>query len=428
MEEWLKRFLRATTEDVTLTLNGTTIKRSDCFELARGSEKRVYKIKDQNLCFFIPHKWSSEDSWNSLIKKEKTLLDEIHELGLKTQRFEITSLEIHEPGKPSYSILVLVTKNLESLCQEEAMAIFNPKGTQGKVNTRIIGNVPNFFSQQKKFEDPIFVRKMFEKIINEYAIALTFNLPIGILDSCDDSVHYCFELSSDSEEASMARFMFWDVVLDFKGVQPPFVPTLSFLKSAGRAENSGLRFLANQIACAMYSMSIQEWDVEDDFVSVTQKNLLVAINDNDFLNQALAHARKVSANFLNTVLNSIQKGLQEIDTPYFERLMKSAISTSDLKLVEQFFQLPNAKALPKPINTLLEFAEQYENQPIIDYLKNQKRLESSVQLVPIGNAERSTDKSDNPYNEHMFFEQPRSQSGIKPLGKSEPAFVAATMS
>lgn len=405
MKEWLQRFFQDITDEVTLTLNGATIKRSDCLLLCYGYEKRVYKIKDQNLCFFIPHKWSSEEEWNELIRKEKSLLDEIHELGLKTQRFEITSLDIHKPGETSCSILVLIAKDFESLCQEEVIAIYNAKGHIRKnVNTQVIGNTPNFFNQREMFNTPSFVQKMFSKIINEYAIALTFNLPIPILYCVDDSVHYCFELSNDPQEASVARFMFWDVVSDSQKVELPCVPNLKLLKAGleNKKGTWGLHFLANQIACAMNSMSIdistdEQIAANRDFVPVTQKNMTRALDDDKFLNQALVHARKVSASFLNRVLNS----LLEKDKPInFVLLMKSAISTSDLNLVEQFFQTSIAKALPnKSISTLLEFARQYENQPIITYLEKEKGLEVAARLAPIDNALAELEKKTNDRNQ-----------------------------
>lgn len=222
MEEWLEIFSQIN-EGISLTLNGKTYNKSDCVKLGEGHEKRVYKIKGTNQCFFIPNSLMDEEYWDRLIGEEKLLLDYMTNLGLKTQRFEIVSLEINAPGKPPQAIKVLLTKDFNSLCEEESIVIHNPKGDLEKNS----GNIPDFLAMRKKFKDPTFSQKMLGKMIIEYAVSLTFSLPISSVGQNDDSEHYCFELPKDSDEPPLAHYMFWDVVNDFSP-RLPIVPTLRF--------------------------------------------------------------------------------------------------------------------------------------------------------------------------------------------------------
>ena len=161
MDEWLKRFFYV--NDCTLTLNGQTFSRSKCYLISKGSEKHVYQIEGTNQCFFIPNKYHGEESWNLKIAAEKFLLDQISNLGLKTQHFEIAPLEIHEPGKTTYTINVLVAKDFQSLCDEEFIIIHNHKGDQ-----KITGKHPDFIAMKEKFKDKSFAKKMLKQIIKEY--------------------------------------------------------------------------------------------------------------------------------------------------------------------------------------------------------------------------------------------------------------------
>ena len=224
-------------------------------------------------------------------------------------------------------------------------------------------------------------------------------------------------------EPPIVRYMFWDVVSDFEGIDLPYVPTLSKLKSANKYGAQGLRGLANAISSsiseittksikdAKYNRSIKameadlagvdlpeedslpegsDWSVMDNiaFGKEVEANIAAALNDDNFLNQALAHSRQSSIRYLNNLLINIK----EDDCPLLEiqrfvKLMQSAISTSDLELVSEFFQLPQTKHLPnKSINQLLEFARQYDNQAIIDYLERQKELGITARLAFIDQA------------------------------------------
>lgn len=383
MKDWFELFL-ANNNKIILTLNGKTFKKSDCLLLGGGSEKMVYQIKGTNQCFFIPNKiegeviWtgigiSSEFFWNKKIQSEKHLLDQISDLGLKTQRFEILPLKIEEPGNSGHTLNVLVTQDFNSLCEEESIAIYNVKG-----NPKVTGNPPNFIAMKEQFKDKLFVQKMFEKIISEYAIAITFSLPISILHSLDDSQHLCFELPKDSMEPPIARYMFWDVVSDFSGVDIPIVPTLDELKSSSsekfqsvsQGSLQGLSFLANEVACAMIEMSsTKDGTYKWDHLWEIEKNFFMALNDDEFLNNALAHVRKLGFVFIENLLNK-KEFTDKINKESFILLMRAALSIGELDLVIRAFQLlENPADLPQErIDKIMSTAQKYKVQPIIDYL------------------------------------------------------------
>lgn len=383
MREWLKRFFKKR-EDITLTLNGKTFKQSECKRLGGGSEKHVYKIEGTNQCFFIPHKWRSEEEWDLKIKYEKERLDQIDSLGLKTQRFEVVPLEIKEPGSPTYTINVLITTDFESLCQEESITIYNGKGGEQKV----IGTPPDFIAIKERIKDKSFAQKMLKKIINEYAIAFTFSLPISILQSNDDSEHYCFELSQNSNEPPVARYMFWDVTSDFGGLNFPYVPTLDQLKSGARDKSDlfysplrGLKFLANQVACAMSEMSSP--DDSWAFVKEVQEDLALALNEDAILQEALAQARAQGISFFNKTVSLLLDQFKDIKdrdalNNAFIVIMNSAISLDNLDLVQQtFIKIHiNLNDLSKEsIKKIIAAAEKYGNPGIIDYLNTNILLE-----------------------------------------------------
>ncbi|WP_131793550.1 hypothetical protein [Legionella brunensis] len=384
MKDWLKRFF-SENQDITLVLNGTVIKKSDCERVGGGSEKNVYKIKGSNQCFFIPHKWRSEDGWNNKILTEKLLLDEINGLGLKTQRFEVSPMEIQEPGQPNYRINVLVTRDFESLCQEESIVIYNQKGDQ-----KVIGIPPDFIAMREQFKDKLFAQKMLKKIVHEYAIAFTFSLPISILNSLDDSEHYCFELSTDATEPPVARYMFWDVVSDFSGINLPLVPTLADLKSGSRESSGlfweplrGLRNLANGIACAMLEMNYQNIPDSWEFVRGIQTDFQFALNDDEILNQALEHARELGIDSLNKLLANLGEVKDKISDEIFVKLISSAISVDSLDLVINFFHMDKnpTDLSQKDIDDIMRTAKKYGRQPIIDHLNTHLVLEKSKAIA-----------------------------------------------
>ncbi|PWY54286.1 hypothetical protein DGG96_17700 [Legionella qingyii] len=400
MKDWLKLFF-AKSDAILLTLNGKTFKKSDCQKLGGGAEKNVYQIKETNQCFFIPNKtdreifWdgkiqTSEDLWNRKIEREKALLDQISTFGLKTQRFEILPLKIEDPGKSSYILNVLVTKDFKSLCEEESIVIYNKKEQE------IIGTPPNFIAMQKQFKEKHFAQKVVKKIIAEYAVAFTFTLPSSILYVLDDSEHLCFELPKDATEPPVARYMFWDVLSDFRGVSIPIVPTLNELKLGSKEEPSttstrdplqGLINLAYQVASPILKMSTP---AKEDFnVDSLAADLLNALNDDDILNEALAHARKLASQFIENLLKENEQNKLD-NNEDFILLMESVISVGEFDLfLRAFRSFENPADMPQEdIDKITFFAQKYKVQPIIDYLnihlvqeKAKREMEKNIRLA-----------------------------------------------
>ncbi|MCW8397745.1 hypothetical protein OQJ26_02950 [Legionella sp. PATHC038] len=395
MREWLQRFY-SQNHNITLTLNGKTFKKTDCERIGGGSEKHVYKIKDTNLCFFIPNKgWGN---WDDKIQAEKLLLDQITDLGLKTQRFEIAPIEIQEPDKPTYTINVLVTKDFTSLCQEESIVIYNAKGDQ-----KVIGTPPDIIILKERLKDKSFALKMVENIINEYATAFTFSLPISILSYIDDSEHFYFKLHPEqSTEPPVIGFMFWDVVSDFSGTSLPYVPTLEELKSGTRNKSDflysplrGLRFLANNIACTMYEMSSKKED-GFDFVREVEEDLIPVLNNDETLKIALSQARRkgiiLFTRFLDELTNIENKNIVPAG---FVELMKSALSLEEPDLLQRAFRIyPNPTDLPQEhIDQIMAESKKYGNPINIDFLNSHlvvERLKSN--FMQKYNAKLTSDK------------------------------------
>ncbi|KTC84467.1 hypothetical protein [Legionella brunensis] len=365
IDEWLKRFFQEDTE-TTLILHNQVLKRTNFRQIGSGSEKQVFQLESQNQCIFIPNKWSSDYHWDVLLQRETSLLAQIKSLGLKTQEFQIIPAKIQEIDQ---TMNVLLTKDFESLCKEESIVIFNQKGDE-----KVIGKAPDFNAMREKFKDKTFVQTMFKKIINEYAIALAFQLPITILNpSLDDSQHFCFELPTNPSEPPVVRYMFWDVAGDFDGVSLPRVPTLHDLKTGcqpNRDDANGLYRLANSIACVIHQMRYQRSDMFK-FVRELQTDILAALNDNNFLNPALEHARNTAAKYLSEHLINIKLDTTSLNDDNFVLLIESAISTDNLSLIEQFFELhndPNTLA-QQSIAQIIETAKKYENKSVIAYFE-----------------------------------------------------------
>lgn len=375
MKEWLRRFYNSNNE-ITLTLNGKTFKKSSCKRIDGGSEKNVYQLEGSKKCFFIPNKWRSEEDWKWKINQEKELLNQISNLGLRAQRFSISQLYINEPNQPSYSISVLVTNDFENLCKDESLLIHNYKG-----DVNIHGIAPDFLTITKQLKDKSFAQKMIKKIINDYAIACTFALPITILQGVDDSEHYCFELSDNPNEPPVVRYMFWDVVSDFSGLDGPLVPTLSNLKSgSNRVPLQGLTRLANSIACVISEIIVRSPNANErgeyyTFINEVKQDLILALNDDIILQEALALAREKGIKILNDKFNLISEGFKKITdakdiNECFIEFIYSAISVDSLDLVQRITNLcPDLNLLTiESINTILTTAKEYENPKIYDYL------------------------------------------------------------
>ncbi|MDP3267940.1 MAG: hypothetical protein Q8M40_02715 [Legionella sp.] len=375
MKEWLDLFCKES-EEINLTLNGKTFNKSQCEFLGQGSEKRVFKIKDSNQCFFIPHKWSSKEDWEHKIKLEKNLLDQIDSLGIKAQRFEITTLSISEAGQTPQTIHVLTTKDFGSLCEEEGISIYNYKARKDHV----IGTPPDFIAIIDKFSDKLFAKKMLEKIIYEYAIAFTFDLPITVIHSPDDSEHFCFEKSNDPEMPPVVRYMFWDVVHDFYGLFNTIVPTLADFKMGNRKGEynrpfRGFECLVNHVIDAIKSMIFHLYHYNIDYTKISDElknNLLEAI-DEELIGKSLTHAKELAVKFFEKKLTTLSDDFKTFrnQVAVFIEIMQSAISLDKPDMVEQAFRAMNLDINYISINEIEDinkFAKKYGNVDIMEFI------------------------------------------------------------
>ncbi|MDF1646652.1 MAG: hypothetical protein P1U61_06715 [Legionellaceae bacterium] len=382
MKDWLKRFY-GPKDSVTLTLDGQTFPLKDCVELGGGHEKTVFKLKGQSQCFFIPHNYRNEADWNDKIEDEKMLLDQISELGLKTQRFEIEPLVIKEPDQPDYEIKVLIAQDFEDLCKKESLVIYDKKSTK-----KVIGERFDLIALKDKLVDKQYAQQLLEKIINEYAVALTFKLPTSTVVGChmDDSEHICFELPKNADLPPVARFMFWDVVSDFYGAAPcPRVPTLKSLKSGNEqtsdTELSGLKTLTNTVVCAMGVIDSRENELAKpqdywSFYDAIEDALLKALNDDAFLNQSLIHTREVVIRYLNNALDELNREGLELDSDKCFEVILSVITTGNLDLLKRVFQIkPKAFEVSQEMfDLLIHSAKDYDNKLITDFLEEKLKL------------------------------------------------------
>ncbi len=374
MNEWLQLFLNKddNVELVIISENKTlTLKKSDFKKIGNGSEKVVYGIKNSRECFFIPSMRTAkkpQNDWEELIVAEKHLLDQISELGLKTQHFEIVSLQVSQ-GTTSHTIKGLLTTNLAVLCEEESIAICTIKD-----KNKCIGLPPNFVAMEDKLNNQVFVQKMFKEVINEFVTCLAFSLPISQVKNVDDSEHFYFKLSQDQNEPPVLHYIFWDVANDFSGIKFPVVPTLDFLKANTKYGDSLLKYFANQVAGAMVAMNLEDIDDDVVFVQDTEAKILKSINNDEFLNSALNYVREKSFDYLNKYLTDREnnKNIYEIKNDTFVSLIESAISIGNLDLVKRSFAMyKNPSDLSNDaITKITTTAKQYGNQNIMDYLNN----------------------------------------------------------
>lgn len=380
MHEFLECFYR-NTPGTQLTLKDETFDLENTSLLAVGSDKKVFKHKDQNKCFFIPARTVNQEYWVFKINQEKKLVDQIISLGLKAQQYEIVPLKISEPQQSSYIIDVLLTKDFDTLCKEESIAIYDIKGPRDK---KLIGNAPDFLAMKDRFKDTEFSQTMLSKIIEELAVALTFALPISIVHTCDDSEHHCFELPKDSNEAPVARYMFWDLDLDFSGLTIPILPTLEefklgttlkYKRSIEVRPNNGLSRLAHNIAMtivAIVRIKDETVDFEQgrEFMLYVEDALLSALQDDQFLSNALDKTRRLTHNYLLKQIENIEIQKITITSKKFSKFLKAAISIDDFELLKRIFKLCPASAIlsEECIQELMEFSNKFQNQLVTEYL------------------------------------------------------------
>lgn len=386
MEAWLNCFKQG---NYFLILDGKTYTESDCSFIAEGSQKRIFKLKDTGLCFFIPNKYSNEENWNALIKKEKVLLDHILALGLEAQHFDIVPLTIQNADGNSHTLNVLLTQDFDTLARERNLVIYNPKpgSTHSGRAPNIIGNAPPFYSLKEHLKAPIFARKLLSKIINEFAIAFSFSLPLPSLGFLvDDSVHYCFELPNSATEPPIIRYIFWDITY-FDKSKVPFVPTLNALKKE-------IHELAREVALAIQAGAEKEIYAQikpgdfplsflHEFTNDIQTLIKPILMNEEFLAGALGESRKVSIHFLMKLMDGPELQHNIAQNPLqFLKLMQSAISTADLDIVKKLLELhPDHSILSlHTITAMIDTAVQYENSDLIVYLTNFKLDQITLRL------------------------------------------------
>ena len=368
MKQWLAIFNEV--EDCTLTLNDITFKKSDCTKIGSGSVKSFYKIKGQTTCFALPTYCCTTEAWDHVITGEKAVLDQIGSLGIKVEHFEIVPMEIKESQNISYTINVLTTKDFNSLCEEESIMIYDRKSPPW-----IKGKAPNFEEIWDKLKNPKFVQQMFEKILVEYAIAVTFQLPIFPLMNIDDSEHFIFELSRNADEPPRVRYMFWDVLNDFQGITNVVVPTLDNLRRGyiGQSDfqyrhKTGLKMLAGQVKDAIAVSS----NIPLSNLDLIPKNFYSMINNDESLNLALQHAKIIATRYLRDELfyHKDMSPHSLSDEPEIIMCITSAISTDDITLVKRSIELcANPLRLSQDtVKQIIESANLYSNPAICEYL------------------------------------------------------------
>lgn len=378
MKEWRHLFYKDKDLEISLSLNNSlAIKKDSCKLLGEGSEKKIYKIPNSNQCFFVPSPKSGNDfeDWKDVIETEKDRLNAISELGLRTQHFEIQPLTLTKTATNQQTIDVLVTRDFDSLCQEEKLIICDPKHHKG---SRYFGVSEqwalDFIAMRDRFKDPIFARKMLKQIICDYAIALTFDLPIKAKRSeyallgPDDDEHYCFELAKNPEDPPVVRYMFWDVS---SGPANPKVPTLAQLKSgvlSGALHSKeetyrALKLITHSIAAdltLMVELATGRKLGKDigsiDYTMELRNELFNAINDDEFLTEALSEAKLQTRKWLDK-----NKDASPIERQ-IESQIEAAISLGDLTLVEKYYESHTEKNIfsEKEIHGFIDMAQEYD--------------------------------------------------------------------
>ena len=361
--------------DCNFTIKGRTFKKSECKKLGGGTQKIAYQFGNYDECFLRPYSDQPDDHWNLTISSEKNLLDQIISLGLKAQNFEHVDLKIEKPGGKPYTLPVLLTKDFQSLCKNESMVIYNVKGSG---EGRVIGKPIERDGLIEGLKKEVYAQGLLSEIIKEYAVCLTFKLPISVVNiRRDDSEHYCFKLPQSPEQPPIAHYMFWDVVGDFGGLSLPYIiPTLAELKSGyGKNKFEGIRTLANQLACALEEVSGPEMDT-NVFLDGLESPLLEALKNENLLNSALEHARNVAINKLNEELNKVEDPGQKRDRNEVIDLIFSAISTNDLDLLkrvcDKYLDLNHLQ--DNQVRQIMAFSKKYNNEPINDYLRDNLQI------------------------------------------------------
>lgn len=398
--------------DAVITLQGKKIKRSELELLGSGSEKSVYGIKNDERCIILS---KSPIQPEARLNLEKQLCDDIIALGIKAQKYENATISVQSASAGSvHSVPVLITKKFSALAQSESLTVFHNKTM--RPDQRCIGKQVDFYNKDRKnFESIAWNQKIIEKILNEYAIGLTFSLPIHqVSTSIDDSEHLVFEHAKKPNTPPVARYMFWDVVGDFAGIKLPMVPTLQVLKSGlvhhkwlqeghQRFYNpmAGLEMLVNGVACIilqnrdeMRKLGLAGEKFDEFKVSKAIEDKLLKAISEKMLATALSNARKSAIKKLHTALKEVaalsadkdfKSASLEEKHRFMRKMVLSAISCSDLQAVKT--ALSHTTQLnefsKRYRDEILKFAKEYNNKEIIEYLCLQ--LKKQVSPVPAPN-------------------------------------------
>ena len=359
------------TENYTIELRGLSFTKSEFDHIAQGSEKHVYKLKQQNLCFFLPHKVAIEN-WENFIKAEKYVSDELIKLGFRAQEFQIENLTIKLSGKSPLTVPVLVCQDFTSLCADRSLVIYDPKG-----DTKIHGRPPVLYANKQRMKDKVFMQKMLSSAINEFAIAMTFSLPISAVKIVDDSEHFCMDTSV---EPPVIHYMFWDVASDYTP-NLPVIPTLKTLREGVNAQRfrKPIDSFANGLAAAIAAFGFDEikrelqegetfFEKDRNFFYEVENNIKTVLDD-DFLQAAIEHARQTTIVWFKEFILISREQVKEdpLSEDGYKELFVSVISTSSLELLNEclavFGPVPQAH-----LEGLIELAKIYQCQAVTDRL------------------------------------------------------------
>lgn len=396
-------------KDAIITVNGQTIQKQDLKCLGFGAEKVVWGIKDQKDCFIISRSARNADV---RLEAEKTFCDQILSIGVKTQQYTATTIKVQRAkGGPTYEAKALLAKKFTELAKDEALTIFHTKTIKEK--QKKIGNDLEFYNGDKNnLNSKEWNQGLLKKILTDYALGLTFGLPIPQVDAhIDDSVHYCFEHSKTNNNPPAARYIFWDVVSDFSGISTPLLPTMSILKSGLENrkylnhpklssvfdEVGGLKTLANALACIISDndTEMEKLGFENDHFETVKsiENILLSAMDEKMLSIALDEARKIAIRELPNELekfneysrsNDWQKMTLAAKHELVSFILHSAISCQHLASIKSI--LGRIEQLDEFSNTyrqqILEWAKDYENESVYTYLSSQLKQKHTPKPTP----------------------------------------------
>lgn len=373
----MRAFLKCFSEqDVIITLADKTFSKADCELLGEGSQKRVYSLRGEKDCFIIPNGFKS--GWEFAIRTEKRLCDDILQLGLRAQAYEIKPLRIQRrSGGIAYTIPVMVTRDLSALVRDEGISIYNPKGERNKH----LGRLSLYQSSSENLASKTWNLALIENNIKEYALALAYKLPIHQVTSPDDSLH--LYVKSDENGRPHIHYFFWDVLGDFGGLTLPRVPTLATLKKGLHSfseEVDGLKTFVNNIACAMsneemVALGFMDGEYVDTFAAVRAiETALMSVLTDDVLTQAIGAAREHAIIHLTQKFNALASDITSVSEHDKVQLVCSAISTDNLNCVQAAMRLVGSNVVQDNQAEILRVAEYYNHADILNLFRNRRTV------------------------------------------------------